>query len=334
MTMAIHKIVVQKCDVLRMLRTMEFPAADAERVRQITLADETELVFPADAVQVSDAIANADFLLTENRVVTADLIGRARRLRLIQNGGLRHDAIDLAAARRAGIPVATTALPLDICVAEHAILLMMALGKKLLAADRATRNGEGRGPIAPVVTSSNLSCLYGKTLGIVGLGEIGRFVARRARAFDMRLIYFSRQRYDEATEAGLDIEYRPLDRLLAEADIVSLHATHTPATPGMIGARELALMKPSALLVNVGRAGLVDEAALLDTLKERRIAGAGLDVYWQEPLVREHPLTQLDNVILTPHVAGRGGVTFATLEALFGNIRRILRGEPAIGVVN
>lgn len=332
--MAKPRIVIQKCDVLNRMRDMTLPPADAARVREITLADETDLVFAIEPERLQTEIADADFLITENMPLTADLIARAARLKLIQTGGLRHEAIDIAAARAAGIPVAAAALPLDICVAEHAILLMLALGKKLLTADRAARSGEGRGPMAPVVTSSILSCLYGKTLGIIGLGEIGRFVARRARAFDMRILYSSRVRYGEQLEAELGIEYRPLEQLLAESDFVDIHATRTPATLGMIGERELALMKPSAFLVNVARADIVDEKALLRALAERRIAGAGLDVYWQEPLSADHPLTRLDNVILTPHVAGRGGVAFATLETLFGNIRRLLRGEGAIGVVS
>lgn len=332
--MARLKLVIQWSDLLsRVTEARNLPTADQDRFRALTLMDRLDHVWATDPDVLEREIADADFLITENRPVTADLLGRAKKLRLIQNGCLRHYAIDLAAARRAGIPVAAVALPGDIVVAEHALLLMMAVGKKLLLADRAVRRGEHRDPISPHVASESLTPLFGRTLGIVGLGEIGCHLARRARGFGVRMIYYNRRRCDPAEEAALGVSYRPLAALMAEADIVSIHLAQTPETTGIIGANEIAAMKRSAILVNTARGAIVDEDALVTALGAGLIKGAGLDVFRTEPLPAGHPLTLLDNVVLTPHVAARG-VAWETLRILFANLDRVMRGEPPTDVIN
>lgn len=327
------RLVIQRSDVLsRLVEARDLPAADSAKLRAKTLADQIDHVWATEPGEFETHIGTADFLITENGPITADMFARAKHLRLVQNGCLRHFGIDLAAARRAHIPVAATALPGDISVAEHSLLLMMALGKKLLLADRAVRQGAFRAPVAPVITSQTFSPLYSRTLGIVGLGEIGCHVARRAAAFGMRILYFSRRRCSHDEEAALGVTYRPLRALLEEADIVDIHLSLTPETTGLIGKAELAAMKPTAFLINTARGAIVDEAALVDALRSNRIAGAGLDVYREEPVPAGHPLTTLDNVVLTPHVAARG-VVWDNIDTLFANISRVLRGEAPRDVI-
>lgn len=327
------KLVIQRSDVLsRLTEARDLPPADIEKLRSLTLAGTVDHVWATEPGRLDAEIATADFLLTENGPITAEMIGKARRLRLIQNGCLRHHGIDLAAARRAGIPVSVAALPGDIAVAEHALLLMMALGRKLIHADQAVRAGEFRQRIAPHITSPSFTPLFSKTLGIVGLGEIGCHVARRARAFDMRILYYSRRRYSPDQEQALGVEYRPLMALMAEADIVDVHLALTPETLGIIGRAEIAAMKPTAILVNTARGAIVDEDALVEALRANRIAGAGLDVFREEPLPLGHPLAALANVVLTPHVAARG-VVWDNLRILFANVARVIRGEAPQNVV-
>jgi glyoxylate reductase len=176
--------------------------------------------------------------------------------------------------------------------------------------------------------------VHGKTLGIVGLGEIGTAVARRAKGFGMRIIYSSRTRRQEA-EAELGLEWRLLPDLLGESDYVSLHVALTPETRGMIGATELALMKPQAVLVNTARGGVVDQEALIEALEEGLIGGAALDVFAVEPLPPDDPLLGLDNVVVAPHA---GSATVETRSAMcdlaVDNLLTFFRGERPPCCVN
>jgi len=328
------KIVVQKSDVVnRIMSSPNLPHEDQQRFQEITLSDRVEILLTDNLESLEREISDASFLFTENGPLPKSLIAKAKNLKLIQNGGLRHNGIDLVAARAAGIPVAIAALPGDISVAEHALMLMMALGKKLLLADRAVRSGEGRTAIAPYVTSVGLLPLYGKTLGIVGLGEIGCHVVRRARAFEMKVLYYNRSRYANNEEKALGVEYRSLNNLMSESDIVSIHLAHVSDTTGIVGEREIAAMKPTSFLINTSRGAIVDEAALVKALSEGRISGAGLDVLTNEPIKSDHPLTRLENVILTPHISARG-VVWHSLRILFDNIKRSLDNLPLEGVIN
>jgi glyoxylate reductase len=186
---------------------------------------------------------------------------------------------------------------------------MLAFARRLPELDRVVR--EGRWPAWRPAWLLGRD-VHGATLGIVGLGAIGLAVARRARGFGMRVLYTSRGRKPEV-EAELGLEWRDLDALLRESDYVSLHAALTPETRGMIGAVQLALMRPEAVLVNTGRGALVDQAALVEALRAKRIAGAALDVFEKEPIAPDDPLLALDNVIVAPHV---GSGTVATRERM------------------
>lgn len=327
------KLLIQKSDLLRrFLKYGDVPAEDMRKFNSIGQIDKYDFVFAEDPADLHREIADAVILITENRPVTRELLSKAKQLKLIQNACLRHNAIDVNAARDAGIPVAALVSPTDVSVAEHALMLMMALGKKLLLADRIARSGAGRSQLAPYATSPGLSPLYKKTLGIVGLGEIGSLVARRAQAFDMKVVYYNRRRYPQQEELGLGVQYRELDDLMAESDIVDIHLAGAPETVNLIGAREIAAMKTTSFLVNTSRGAVVDEAALVEALSAGRISGAGLDVFTNEPLRSDHPLASLENVILTPHVAARG-VVWDSLRVTFENIHRLMRNEPLEGII-
>ena len=177
--------------------------------------------------------------------------------------------------------------------------------------------------------------LYQSRVGIVGMGDIGMELAKRCRAFGMHISYFQRTRHPAAIEASLDIQYQPFDELLAQSDYVVLVVPHTPQTDGLIGARELAQMKPEATLINIGRGALVDEEALADALRRNQIAMAGLDVYRTEPLPFDSALLALPNVVFQPH---SGGGSYRSWEvdmpAVLVNIQTFLAGGKAKGIVN
>lgn len=224
---------------------------------------------------------------------TRDLLEQLPDVRVIAQTGNHANHIDFDAARERGIVIAQASAGYSIGAAELAVALATAVMRQIPANDAAVRKGEWPAPSTPV--------MYGKTLGIIGLGRVGQHVARIGIAFGMRLIAWS-PRLTDAAAAASGAERRELDQLMAEADVVSIHASLSPASRGLIDARRLELMKPTAYLVNTARGPIVDEAALIAVLSERRIAGAGLDVFDQEPLPPGHPLTKLPNVVITPHI--------------------------------
>lgn len=224
---------------------------------------------------------------------TRELLEQLTDVRIIAQTGNHAYHVDIAAAEARGIVVAKAAGGFSTGAAELAIGLALAVLRHIPDADRAVKDGRWPAPLGRE--------LSGKTMGIVGLGHVGRHVARLARAFGMRVLAWTR-RPDAAAAAEVGAEHVDLDALLSESDVVSIHATLAAETRGMIDARRLALMKPAAILVNTARGPIVDERALVAALAQRRIAGAGLDVFDTEPLPPGHPLTTLRNVVLTPHL--------------------------------
>lgn len=229
----------------------------------------------------------------ERTKFTRELFAQLPDLRIIAQTGNHAYHVDFAAAEEHGVIVAKATGGFSYGTAELTIGLMIALTRRIAETDRQIKQGIWRTPSTPV--------LHGKTLGIVGLGRIGRQVARVANALEMRVLAWGRSLTDEAAAAA-GVERRELDDLLRESDVVSVHATLSAESRGLVDGRRLGLMKPTAYLVNTSRGPIVEEAALVAALRERRIAGAALDVFDQEPLPAEHPLTNLDNVVLTPHV--------------------------------
>lgn len=290
-----------------------------------------ELTFPQNEEMPREEIIRLlpeyDVLLTifhSHSPVDREIIDAGKRLRLISNYGVGYNNIDTAYAREKGIAVTNT--PRSVCnpTAELAMALMLALARRVAECDRRIRTEKE----SLWGTMKNLgSSLENKTLGIVGMGNIGKNVARKAEAFGMRVIYYNRR-----TEVS---GYRrvPLDTLLQEADFVSLHTPLTTETRHLIGARELSLMKPTAMLINTARGAVIDETALADALRQKRIAGAALDVFENEPHVTD-VLYRLDNVVLTPHVGtGTIDTRIAMAEEALANIRNFFQGTPT-NVVN
>ncbi len=224
---------------------------------------------------------------------TRELLDALPDLRIIAQTGNHAAHIDFAAARDRGIVVARASGGFSVGAAELAIGLAIAVMRQIASLDAALKRGEWPAPATRV--------LFGKTMGIVGLGRVGKHVAKLAGAFGMQVIAWGpRLSKTAAEEAGTSLA--PLDELLAVSDVVSIHAALTKESRGLLGARGLGLMKPTACLINTARGPIVDEAALLAALSEGRLAGAGLDVFEEEPLPAGHPLTRLPNVVLTPHI--------------------------------
>ena len=243
---------------------------------------------PSDLRGFDALIANR-----ERTRFTRELLDQLLDVRLIVQTGNHAAHIDFAAARERGIVVARASGSYSIGAAELAIGLALAVMRRIPEQDAAVRGGNWRTPTTPV--------LHGKTLGVIGLGRVGSHVARIANALGMRVLGWS-PRLTDAEAAAAGAERHELDALLAQADVVTIHASLTPASRGLLDARRLALMKRNAYLINTARGPIVNEEALLAALTERRIAGAGLDVFDVEPLPAGHPFTALDNVVLTPHL--------------------------------
>jgi D-3-phosphoglycerate dehydrogenase len=267
---------------------------------QAPLVEVNALLRPTQAQDEDGLIANlrdADVVLVSGAPITRRVMENMPRCRGVVRYGVGLDNVDVPAATSLGIVVAHV---LDFCteeVANHVILLVLACAKKLLPLDRRMRDGRWGGfPPAEFPT------IYGQTLGIVGLGQIGRSLGRKAQALGMEVIAHD----PYAKEGGEPPPARltPLEDLLRQSDYVSLNSPLTQETFHFIGERELALMKPTAVLINTSRGPVVDEAALVKALREKQIAAAGLDVFEVEPLPASSPLLALDNVILTPHTAG------------------------------
>ncbi len=254
--------------------------------------------------------------------VDAELLDAAGYgLRMVANYAVGYNNIDLEAATSRDVAVSNTPDVLTDSTADLALALMLAVARRMVEADTLTRPGRfpGWGPMFMLGAD-----LHHKTLGLIGLGRIGKAVARRGQGFDMRVLYYQRNRLEPEQERELAVEYRDLDQLLAESDFISPHVPLTPDTNHLIGARELGIMKPTAYLVNTARGEVVDEAALVKALKKGTIAGAGLDVYENEPEL--HPgLAGMKNVVLMPHL---GSATLETRTNMglvaAGNLRALL----------
>ena len=252
-----------------------------------------------ESPQLLRCMSEADFLITFVWI-TRDMIQAAPKLKLIQTITAGYDKIDVDAAARAGIPVATTTGANAVSVAEHIFAMILALSHQIVYAHNALR--EGTWPQLELYKGKCFE-LSGKTIGLIGFGHIGQAAARIARVFGMEVLYYRRNKLPHEEESSLEVSYAPLESLLRRADIVSIQVPRTPQTRDLIGSKELGLMKKSALLINTARGGIVDEEALIRALGAQSIAGAALDVLEKEPPDPHNPLFSMDNVVLTPHTA-------------------------------
>jgi glyoxylate reductase len=266
---------------------------------------------------------DVEALAVVHEVVDGRTLDLLPALRVVANYGVGYEGIDVPACASRGVAVTNTPRVLNAATADLAFALVLAVRRRIVEGDALVRRGSWPSGMDRFLGSD----VSGATIAVVGFGQVGRALARRARAFDMRVLYTKRRRLPTAEEHALGVEYRALDDLLREADIVSLHVPLDQTTHYLIDARRLALMRAGACLVNVSRGAVVDEAALIDLLEEGAIA-AGLDVFEREPRVPER-LLRLPNVVLSPHV---GSATRHTREAmtrvLVDNLLAAAAGRP------
>ncbi|HJU65729.1 MAG TPA: 2-hydroxyacid dehydrogenase [Gemmatimonadaceae bacterium] len=290
---------------------------------------QSAVITPAADGQCSERdlelVAEADILVVGLFPVTETMLSRARRLKLVQRLGVGYDNIDLAAASRRGVPVCNMADFNAATVAEHTIMMMLGLLRRVFESTLLMKSG--RWPTHEVISGGNHD-LRGRTVGLIGLGAIGRDVARRLGPFEVRMCYHERRRLSAHEERELRVSFVSLDQLLRESDVVSVHVPHTPDTHRLLGRAELRSMKRSAILVNTARGAVIDEDALAEALRAGELAGAGLDVFAEEPLPARHPLRTCPNLLLTPHTAGQTREAMERMvEMLLENFGRVARGE-------
>lgn len=297
---------------MKVLASRRFPGSAWDEIRDVDYLDGP----------LADRRSDVDALATV-APVDAAMLDLLPGLRLVANYGVGYDGIDVVACQARGVAVTNTPGVLDAATADLAFALILAVRRRIVEGDRYVRAGKwASGWAEPFLLGDEVS---GASLGIVGLGRIGQAVARRARGFDMRVLYAQRHESEAAAELGA--ERRELDALLAEADIVTLHLPLTDETRELIDARRLGLLRDGACLVNTSRGGVVDEPALVAELVSGRIR-AGLDVYAEEPNVPRE-LLDLPNVVLTPHIGSATGRTReAMTRVLVDNILAMERGEP------
>jgi glyoxylate reductase len=311
----------------RIFVTQPVAASAVERLRavaDVTLNPDALHIATKDELLAAVRDSDVLFCLLHDRV-DRDVIAANPRLRMIATMTITPPDIDVAEATARRIPVTVIPAPLlNDATADLAWALLLGIARRVVEGDRVMRTGVFPGAQSARFVGGGVS---GKVLGLVGCGGVGRAVARRARGFGMRLLYTDPRRVPDLEAAELGLTWVPLDRLLGESDFVSIHASLTPETRHLIGARELELMKPTAYLVNAARGPIVDEPALIRALSERRIAGAGLDVYENEPRINP-ALFALPNVVLSPHIGSAiPELRDAMANLVVDNILAVLEGR-------
>lgn len=274
---------------------------------------------------LKEVAVGSQIIITRNRPIDDVLLEAAgKEMKLVVKLSHWPLDIDIQALNRRGITLKLFPQSGCIAVAEQAMALLLACARQLIPSHSGVVDGSYKKlGLSPAVTTERSFAfkwlpvkpfeVYGKTLGIIGLGEIGKEMAVRARSFDMEVLYNKRTHLPQEFEETLDVRFCSLNELLRSSDFVSLHVPHTEETDKLLGKAEFQVMKSTAYLINTARGGEVDEEALVWALKSREIAGAGLDVFREEPLPLDHPLLQLDNVVLSPHIGGGSGTGRAAL---------------------
>ncbi len=302
--------------------------------------EELDLVFVDKAgSDLNELISDASFLICKKKTITRTLLKKAKNLFLVQKFGHWPIGIDLKACRELGIAVRVRPLIVSIAVAEHTMALLLACARDLIRGYNETVAGSYRKMgLSPILTSERDMCfnwmalelkmVYRKTLGLIGFGEIAREVAIRAQSFGMEIIYYDLKPLDKFWEERLNVKYYEFNDLLRFSDFISLHVPHTKSTEKMIRQSEFLKMKNTAYLINTCRGGVIDENALIEAIQKKEIAGAALDVFIKEPLQFDHPLTKMENVVLSPHTAGgpTEGLRYEAL-ATMNEIVEILNGK-------
>jgi phosphoglycerate dehydrogenase-like enzyme len=317
---------------IKIVLSPRLPAEIVEVARGLLPADYDLHVVDEGSPEFLTAVEDAEFFVGFARGGLTDAFYRAApKLRLVQLISAGYDRLDVGAARQAGVPVANNGGSNSVAVAEHTLMLILAVYKRLVWQHGNVVAGKWR---VGNFVEMRIFELAGRSLGIIGLGTIGKKVARRARAFDMPVQYYDIVRLSEDQEDALGVRFVLLDELLRTSDVVSLHVPLDATTRGMIGAGELGRMRRDAILINTCRGPVVDERALHDALATGRIAGAGLDVMVEEPPAADHPLFRLDTVVITPHTAGPTWENWAkAFRNAFDNIQRVTAGRPPLWLI-
>lgn len=278
-----------------------------------------QLILSDSEEEMKQAISGAKLLIVKRKPVDAALLELAGpELKVVAKLSHWPLGVDLVACEQRGVTVEMLPQLSGISVAEQAMMLILACARTLVPGHLGTVNGSYRDHgLEPAVTAERSFAfkwlpvkpfeVFEKTLGIIGYGEIGMELTTRARGFGMNVIYNKRTRLDQDTETSLGVSYRSLDDLVAESDFISLHSPHTPETDKLLGRKQFEMMKSTAFVINTARGGEIDEEALVNALKTGQIAGAGLDVFVEEPVPYDHPLLSLDNVVTSPHIGGGSG---------------------------
>lgn len=306
--------------------------------RQVTdaVSDGLTVVTVANAASDDEkihALEDADFILTFFGTFTERVLRSAAKVRLLQHLSAGHETVDIRLLQALGVPCSTCGALIGPVVAEYTIMLALAFSRRLCAAHATVTAGGWKSEL-PFSPDSRFD-LVGKHIGLVGLGNIGKNIAKRLEGFDCNVMYYKRTPLAEDQERALNIRYATLPALLTSADVVMLVCPLTSETRHLLGANEFALMKSSAILINTGRGAVVDEAALIDALERRQIAGAALDVLEEEPPAADNPLLRMDHVLLTPHVGGGSrDLTPRMIAFAWNNIMTVWKGGRASSVVS
>ena len=313
--------------------TRKIPEVGIELLKKFCDVDYRDEVPPPSREELLNAVEDVDAIYcTLNEKIDEEVMDKAGKLKVVGTMSVGVDHIDVDHATSKGIYVVHTPGVLTETVADHAWALLLATARRIVEADKSIRNGEWKIPWAPTMLLGY--DVYGKTLGVIGIGRIGSAVARRAKGFNMKVLYYDIVRREDL-ERELGIKYAELDELLRESDFVTLHVPLTPETKGLIKERELKLMKRTAILVNTSRGAVVDQKALTRALQEGWIAGAGLDVFEKEPISVDDPLLKLDNVVLTPHIGSASHDTRNKMaEYVAEGIIKVLKGEKPDNLSN
>lgn len=300
-------------------------AVEQEIRRLIPAGFKIEFARSNEREEHAQLMMRAHYIIAAATWIDAELIANAPHLKMIQKWGIGVDKIDLNAARKAGVTVAITSGASSAPVSEHAIMLMLAVLRRLPLAHRSLGEGEW----IPAALRTVSYQIAGKTIGLLGFGNIAKHVAKRLKGFDVKVRYFSRTRADQATEQKYDVQYVDYESLLSTSDILSIHIPSDIHTHHQINAQVIAKMKPGAVLINTARGEVVDEKALITALRTGHLGGAGLDTFEGEPPLADNPLLHMDQVVATPHSAGAVFDNVANIVGhAFSNIEKFSQGIP------
>lgn len=337
------RVVARMLPCIRALRGRPYSPEIGERLARALDEEKIDLIIEPDAGKRMEALEAADFYLCENDPLPDDFYERAKKLKLIQAGGYFFEKLQIERATRAGVPVMTFPMPITDSVADHTIMMLLALARNFEETMRASREGSDN-PLSPQrpdgsafnwTQTQGIAPLRGARLGVLGMGDIGRGVALRARAFGMDILYWNRTPLPESVDEALGARPVARDELFQNADALLVGVALNEETRGIISERVIRTLPKGAYILNIGRGPLIDQEAMYRALADGHLGGAGLDVFDPEPFPPEHPLLRLPNVIPSPHCAGGDDENIIReIEVYFENIHRALAGEAPSGVVN